>query len=177
VDTIWRLFFIGDSLAKRMTSAAEEQQQQQVAIANVWKQLHYDQLKQQLEKMSLDILEKQNESKASRNWLKEATREFKHSSAEEKAKNFSALLKSYQSEVDRLTSRAAFAEGCFFQVYQQLYATTVSLHMLALPSLVVYGHRILAYLLKKWKNGKQSINKQWKKRISGNKNWSNCNWK
>jgi len=50
VDTIWRLFFIGDSLAKRMTSAAEEQQQQ-VAIANVWKQLHYDQLKQQLEKM------------------------------------------------------------------------------------------------------------------------------
>jgi len=34
-----------------MTSAAEEQQQQQVAIANVWKQLHYDQLKQQLEKM------------------------------------------------------------------------------------------------------------------------------
>lgn len=72
----------------------------------------------------MDILEKQNESKASRNWLKEATREFKHSSAEEKAKNFSALLKSYQSEVDRLTSRAAFAEGCFFQVYQQLYATT-----------------------------------------------------
>ncbi|EME28405.1 homeobox protein cut-like protein isoform 2 [Galdieria sulphuraria] len=90
----------------------------------IWKQINYDQFKEQLEKMSMDMVEKQKESKATRKRLTETTKEFKHSSSEEKAKNLNTLLKSYQSEIDRLTTRAAFAESCFFQVYQKLYATT-----------------------------------------------------
>ncbi|GJQ15303.1 hypothetical protein GpartN1_g7094.t1 [Galdieria partita] len=100
------------------------QQSNEATPAQIWKQINYEQFKEQLEKMSMDIVEKQNQSKTSRKRLTETTKEFKHSSSEEKAKNLNTLLKSYQSEIDRLTTRATFAESCFFQVVQKLYATT-----------------------------------------------------
>eukprot|EP00871_Galdieria_phlegrea_P000768 jgi/Galph1/1692/GphlegSOOS_G378.1 len=94
-----------------------------VTPAQIWQQINYTKLKEEMENMSTTILGHQNQSKTTRKAIIDATKEFKQSSADEKAKNLQGLLKAYQSEIDRLTSRASFAETCFFTVYQKLYAT------------------------------------------------------
>lgn len=77
-----------------------------------------------MDKQGLDIADRQERSAVARKQLTVATRNFKKSlsdGAPVSAKDVGTLLRSYQTEVDALTTRAKAAESSYLSVYKALY--------------------------------------------------------
>ncbi|KAL0022630.1 hypothetical protein WJX77_011900 [Trebouxia sp. C0004] len=91
------------------------------AVASFWKEFELDSLRQKMDEQGMAVAENQESSLKSRRRLAETTREFKKSASAELNRDVGTLLKAYQEEVDRLTTRAKFGESAFLEVYQKLY--------------------------------------------------------
>lgn len=85
-----------------------------------WTLVDLSSLQRQLDEDAVKVKENQESSLSSRKELASKTKEFKKYGDEAKLKELKTLLKQYQKEIDRLTERAKFAEGQFFQVYSSL---------------------------------------------------------
>ncbi|KAK9803913.1 hypothetical protein WJX72_004650 [[Myrmecia] bisecta] len=90
-------------------------------VCNFWKDFELESFRGRLDEQGLAIAEHQESSLKSRRKLAETTRDFKRHAAPEVVADVGPLLKSYQEEIDRLTSRAKFGESAFLDVYQRLY--------------------------------------------------------
>lgn len=85
-----------------------------------WSELGFAQLQAALDEQSTQINASQEEGAASRRALTAQTKAFRKLSDEEKLGEMRSLLKNYQSEIDKLTSRCKFAESSFMDVYRSL---------------------------------------------------------
>jgi len=91
-----------------------------------WAQFQFETRRGTLDKQSIEIADLQDGSVISRKALADATRTFKKSftgsggGTNASYKPFSALLKEYQAEIDRLTARAKFSESAFLELYKAL---------------------------------------------------------
>ncbi|KAH8926352.1 hypothetical protein BT69DRAFT_1278921 [Atractiella rhizophila] len=90
------------------------------AALSTWKSIDLGNLQKTLDGQGIEIVQQQKDSLVGRKKLAEATREFKKISDEEKVQAFKGLLKSYQSEIDALTTRCKFSESSFLSVYRLL---------------------------------------------------------
>mmetsp|Transcript_7381 Transcript_7381/g.22483 ORF Transcript_7381/g.22483 Transcript_7381/m.22483 type:complete len:639 (+) Transcript_7381:64-1980(+) len=95
------------------------------SVGEVWANVQLDQLRTKLDRESLQVADNQESSVKSRKALSDATKALKKT-CNDKGWNtiykstFSVLLKEYQSEIDKLTSRAKFAENAFLDVCKSL---------------------------------------------------------
>lgn len=78
-------------------------------------------MREQLDEQGNAIASLQETSVESRKSLANKTKAFRKSLEPELFKKFSPLLKSYQEEIDALTSRAKTGEKAFLDLYQNLY--------------------------------------------------------
>lgn len=85
-----------------------------------WSELGFAQLQAALDEQSTQINASQEDGAASRRSLTAQTKAFRKLSDEEKLGEIRSLLKNYQSEIDKLTSRCKFAESSFMDVYRSL---------------------------------------------------------
>eukprot|EP00188_Purpureofilum_apyrenoidigerum_P004100 Plantae.Rhodophyta-Purpureofilum_apyrenoidigerum.ctg4487.p1 GENE.Plantae.Rhodophyta-Purpureofilum_apyrenoidigerum.ctg4487~~Plantae.Rhodophyta-Purpureofilum_apyrenoidigerum.ctg4487.p1 ORF type:complete len:639 (-),score=162.88 Plantae.Rhodophyta-Purpureofilum_apyrenoidigerum.ctg4487:161-2077(-) len=97
------------------------------SIGEVWANFQLDQLRSKLDHESLQIADNQESSVKSRKVLSDATKALKKTCTDKGwnaiyKSTFSVLLKEYQGEIDKLTSRAKFAENVFLDVYKSLDA-------------------------------------------------------
>lgn len=95
----------------------------QTAI-EIWRQVNLNGRRAQLDQQGLDIADRQEKSAASRKQLSVSTRSFKRSVSDGNnisTKDFSTLLRQYQSEIDALTQRAKASESAFLSLYKALY--------------------------------------------------------
>ncbi|KAK1865680.1 hypothetical protein I4F81_008207 [Pyropia yezoensis] len=87
-----------------------------------WSAFDLDGRRATLDAQALDIATRQETSAASRKALADSTRAFKKGAADGSgSRPVGPLLKAYQAEIDRLTSRAKAAEASFLGVYRGLY--------------------------------------------------------
>eukprot|EP00178_Gracilaria_changii_P008872 TRINITY_DN264_c0_g2_i1.p2 TRINITY_DN264_c0_g2~~TRINITY_DN264_c0_g2_i1.p2 ORF type:complete len:706 (-),score=144.92 TRINITY_DN264_c0_g2_i1:5981-8098(-) len=103
------------------SSPAETQQQSPLEI---WRAFDLNGRRAELDKHGLEIADRMELSQASRKQLTAATRALRSSMADGSTvpkKDYIALLKSYQTEVDALTNRAKLAETVFLSLYKDLY--------------------------------------------------------
>ncbi|KAJ8907193.1 hypothetical protein NDN08_003674 [Rhodosorus marinus] len=97
-----------------------------VSALQSWAQFQFEARRGALDKQSIEIADLQDGSVISRKALADATRTFKKSftgsggRTTASYKPFSALLKEYQAEIDRLTARAKFSESAFLELYKAL---------------------------------------------------------
>lgn len=89
------------------------------AIA-VWSGIGLSSLQQTLDNQGSEILENHTKSVVTRKELATRTKAFRKLSDEEKIGDIKGLLKLYQAEVDSLTQRSKYAEGCFMTLYKLL---------------------------------------------------------
>ncbi|PXF42004.1 Protein CASP [Gracilariopsis chorda] len=90
----------------------------------VWRTFDLNGRRAELDKQGLDIADRMEQSQASRKQLTSATRALRSSMADGSnvpKKDYISLLKSYQMEVDSLTTRAKLAETVFLSLYKDLY--------------------------------------------------------
>lgn len=85
-----------------------------------WTEVNLPTLQQQLDNKGLLLNEIQTKSLESRKILATRTKEFRKLDDELKLREFKALLKLYQNEIDSLTERAKQAETGFFDVYRSI---------------------------------------------------------
>jgi homeobox protein cut-like len=78
-------------------------------------------LRAKLDEQGLAVAAAQEASVRSRKLLADRTKDFRRTAAPEVSKHCAQLLKSYQEEVDRLTSRAKAGEAAFLELYRRLY--------------------------------------------------------
>ena len=90
------------------------------SVSHVWKDFGLPELQQDLDNEATSIALRQDQSEISRKALVELSKEFKRSSSEETRKSVSALLKSFQIEVDSLSKRAKASETALLSVYKKL---------------------------------------------------------
>eukprot|EP00891_Asterochloris_glomerata_P006970 jgi/Astpho2/6970/Aster-01827 len=90
-------------------------------VCAFWKDFELERFRSQLDEKGMRVAEQQEASVKNRRKLAETTKEFRKAASAEVAKEVGALLRAYQEEVDRLTTRAKMAEGSFLEVYQKLY--------------------------------------------------------
>ncbi|KAI3427262.1 hypothetical protein D9Q98_007195 [Chlorella vulgaris] len=90
-------------------------------VQSFWKEFDLEGLRSKLDEQGLSVANAQEASVASRRVLAERTKDFRRHAAQEVSKEVGPLLKAYQEEVDRLTTRAKAAEGSFLELYQRLY--------------------------------------------------------
>ncbi|KAL4853646.1 hypothetical protein ACK3TF_005368 [Chlorella vulgaris] len=90
-------------------------------VQSFWKEFDLESLRSKLDEQGLSVANAQEASVASRRVLAERTKDFRRHAAQEVSKEVGPLLKAYQEEVDRLTTRAKAAEGSFLELYQRLY--------------------------------------------------------
>jgi homeobox protein cut-like len=91
------------------------------AVLDFWSEFDLDTKRLSLDQSGLQIQNSKEESIRSRKGLAEHTKKFRKYQNEEKIKNFPALLKAYQEEVDRLTKRAKYSDSSFLALYKSLY--------------------------------------------------------
>eukprot|EP00873_Tetraselmis_striata_P029350 jgi/Tetstr1/449614/TSEL_036701.t1 len=91
-----------------------------MVVCNFWKEFDLEGLRSKLDEEGMAIAENQEASVKKRRELAEVTREFKKK-RDASVKDFNALLKGYQEEIDRITKRAKFGESSFLALYQKLY--------------------------------------------------------
>eukprot|EP00899_Mesostigma_viride_P007255 jgi/Mesvir1/16530/Mv10076-RA.1 len=101
-------------------------------VHDYWKEVDLESKRGTLDEQGLRVAENQESSLKARKKLAEATKDFRKMNADDKAKTFGPLLKSYQEEVDALTKRAKFAENAFLSAYQMLYEAPDPVAALAL---------------------------------------------
>lgn len=75
------------------------------AVCNFWKEFDLEGYRSKLDEAGLQIAENQEFSLKNRRQLAEKTKEYKRNASAETAKALGPLLRSYQEEIDRLTSR------------------------------------------------------------------------
>ncbi|EFN56705.1 hypothetical protein CHLNCDRAFT_144082 [Chlorella variabilis] len=90
-------------------------------VQQYWKEFDLEGLRSKLDEQGLAVANAQEASVKSRRVLAERTKDFRRHAAQEVSKEVAPLLKAYQEEVDRLTSRSKAAEGAFLDLYQRLY--------------------------------------------------------
>lgn len=93
-------------------------------VLDIWQKFDLNGRRTELDKQGLDIADRKERSLASRKHLTSDTRTFRNSLSDANLvpkKDFINLLKSYQTEVDALTTRARTAETVFLSLYKDLY--------------------------------------------------------
>jgi hypothetical protein len=92
-----------------------------------WKEVDLDSKRHIWENQCLEIKEHKNSSVVTRKHLNESTKSFRSELASTGGKSvpveaFMELLKSYQEEIDRLSKRAKYGEGCFVELVKVISA-------------------------------------------------------
>nr|CDS28288.1 cut homeobox 1b [Hymenolepis microstoma] len=85
-----------------------------------WNELEFQKLQNELGETASVIASAQEVGRLSRKKLVESFLRFRNNASEEAKKAAASVLKSFQAEVDSLTSRSQKAEDAFIQVYQRL---------------------------------------------------------
>jgi homeobox protein cut-like len=91
------------------------------AVLAFWLDFDLDTKRLSLDQTGLQIQNSKEESIRSRKGLAEQTKKFRKYQDGDKIKNFPALLKAYQMEVDVLTKRAKYSDSSFLSLYKSLY--------------------------------------------------------
>ncbi|XP_054168250.1 homeobox protein cut-like isoform X2 [Oppia nitens] len=89
-------------------------------IIDFCKSLDLSQLQRELDQRATQILSRQDDSDRSRRQLVELSKQFTKTSPESARKAVSPLLKSFQSEIDRLSKRSKAAEAAFLYIYKRI---------------------------------------------------------
>ncbi|VDK34262.1 unnamed protein product [Taenia asiatica] len=87
---------------------------------SAWNELEFPKFQAEIGETASMIASVQGRDRLSRKKLVEALLQFRNSVPEEVRKAAASVLKSFQTEVDRLTIRSQKAEDAFIQVYQRL---------------------------------------------------------
>uniref|UniRef100_A0A060TGP8 Protein CASP n=1 Tax=Blastobotrys adeninivorans TaxID=409370 RepID=A0A060TGP8_BLAAD len=85
-----------------------------------WGEIGLDKLQKSLDDEGIQIVDNQKTSVIGRKELASRTKTFKKLPDDEKLVEIKSLLKLYQTEVDNLTNRSKYAEGCFLNLYKLL---------------------------------------------------------
>lgn len=85
-----------------------------------WGEIGLDKLQKSLDDEGIQIVDNQKTSVIGRKELASRTKTFKKLPDDEKLAEIKSLLKLYQTEVDNLTNRSKYAEGCFLNLYKLL---------------------------------------------------------
>ncbi|CAH2350633.1 protein CASP [[Candida] railenensis] len=83
-----------------------------------WTEIDLPSLQRKLDDQGLELKEDQKKSLLNRKDLANKTKEFKKLADEEKLSQFKTLLKSYQNEIDSLTTKKKTVENYFFGIYR-----------------------------------------------------------
>ncbi|KAL5964862.1 Protein CASP [Taenia solium] len=87
---------------------------------SAWNELEFPKFQAEIGETASMIASVQERDRLSRKKLVEVLLQFRKSASEEVRKAAASVLKSFQTEVDRLTIRSQKAEDAFIQVYQRL---------------------------------------------------------
>eukprot|EP00117_Sycon_ciliatum_P025414 scpid64542/ scgid21102/ Protein CASP len=90
------------------------------SLIQFWKDISLPRLQHELDTAAAEIAQRQDSADTSRKKLIELSRDYKRNTPEDERKRVSALLKSFQAEVDTLSRRAKAAEGSFLNLYKRL---------------------------------------------------------
>ncbi|KAI7800678.1 cut-like homeobox 1b isoform X1 [Triplophysa rosa] len=91
-----------------------------VSVCQYWKRFDLQHLQRELDSIATLLASRQDDSEQSRKNLVEQSRHFKKSTPEDLRKLVAPLLKSFQSEIDALSTRSKEAETAFLSVYKRL---------------------------------------------------------
>ncbi|KAK9767154.1 hypothetical protein K7432_003246 [Basidiobolus ranarum] len=83
-----------------------------------WEEVGLSKLQTELDVQGTEIVNNQKDTSTTRRELAEKTREFKKVPDPDKPREVKTLLKAYQGEIDNLTRRLKYAEGCFLNFYK-----------------------------------------------------------
>lgn len=104
-----------------MASPAQGTQDEDLASAlDAWKRIYTEGFLDDLHAYANSISDVQKEALLARKSLADRTREFKRQEPETQLEGIRALLKSYQSQIDALTTRAKQAETLVFEAHTRL---------------------------------------------------------
>ncbi|KAL6768847.1 UBQ4 [Auxenochlorella protothecoides x Auxenochlorella symbiontica] len=92
-----------------------------VSVQAFWKEFDLDGLRTQLDGQAMALAEAQEASLRSRKELAGNTKDLRKKLPPEVSKEVGPLLRAYQEEIDRLTTRAKTGESAFLELYQRLY--------------------------------------------------------
>ncbi|KZS08076.1 Uncharacterized protein APZ42_028122 [Daphnia magna] len=101
-------------------------------VLNQWKNFDLPTVQRELDAEVAGMGQRQDESEAARKQLIELSREFKRTATEETKGQVAPLLKSFQSEIDKLGQRSKAAEVAFLGLYKKLTDVTVRVDILSL---------------------------------------------
>ncbi|KAJ8102900.1 CASP C terminal-domain-containing protein [Lipomyces tetrasporus] len=108
------------SISRPVSTSLQEQTTPFEQALKAWRDINFSELQRQLDSQGLEIVENQKVSVLGRKELASKTKEFRKLSDEEKLVEIKTLLKSYQTEIDKLTKRGKVAENAFLNTYRAL---------------------------------------------------------
>ena len=89
-------------------------------VIKLWKEFDLSNYQRDLDKTATEIADRQDASESSRKKLIELSKKFRKESSEEVRSAVADVLKSFQTEIDSLSTRSKAAEVAFLGVYKSL---------------------------------------------------------